>query len=122
MSVIPIQATLKYVNEARTAPQAFADYVKKEINSFIDSGTLPLYPGCNYATNEGKKAWLEAYDFLKNQSPLPAYFLNEGLSLAAEDHAIDMAKTNIFGHNSSDGTSFSKRIERRCGSSYGSCG
>ena len=33
-----------------------------------------------------------------------------------------MAKTNIFGHNSSDGTSFSKRIERRCGASYGSSG
>ena len=58
MSVIPVQETLKYVNDARTAPQSFANHVKKEIDSFLDNSTLPLYPGCNYATNEGKKAWL----------------------------------------------------------------
>jgi uncharacterized protein YkwD len=33
-----------------------------------------------------------------------------------------MAKTNIFGHNSSDGTSFSARITKRCGQAYGSSG
>ena len=42
--------------------------------------------------------------------------------MAAEDHAIDMAKTGIFGHNSSDGRSFTARIEKRCGKAYGSSG
>lgn len=51
MSVIPIQETLKFTNEARTNPSAFANYVKKEIDSFINNSTLPLKPGCNYATN-----------------------------------------------------------------------
>lgn len=33
-----------------------------------------------------------------------------------------MAQTGIFGHNSSNGASFSDRIARRCGQSYGSSG
>ena len=83
---------------------------------------MPLYPGCYYATNEGKGAWTEAYSFLMNQNPLPPYMLNQGLTLTAEDHAIDMAQTGIFGHNSSNGASFSDRITKRCGQSYGSSG
>jgi hypothetical protein len=51
MSVIPVKDTLKYMNEARTNPSGFAKYVKKEIDQFINQSTLPLYPGCNYATN-----------------------------------------------------------------------
>jgi uncharacterized protein YkwD len=42
--------------------------------------------------------------------------------LAAEDHAIDMAVTGIFGHDSSDGKSFMDRIVKRCGQSYGGAG
>jgi len=122
MSVIPVKDTLRYLNEARTNPSGFAQYVKKEIDQFINNSTLPLYPGCNYSTNEGKSAWTEAYNFLLKQKPLPAYELNEGLCLAAEDHAIDMAKTGIFGHNSSNGASFSDRITKRCGQAYGSSG
>lgn len=73
MSAIPVKDTLRYLNEARTNPSGFAQYVKKEIDQFIDNSTLPLYPGCNYSTNEGKKAWTEAYNFLLKQKPLPAY-------------------------------------------------
>lgn len=83
---------------------------------------MPLYPGCNYSTNEGQGAWKEAYSFLMSQKPLPPFALNAGLTLAAEDHAIDMAQTGIFGHNSSNGMSFSDRIAKRCGQAYGSSG
>ena len=49
---------LKYVNQARTNPSDFAEYVKKDLEKFFpDKRTLPLYPGCNYSTNEGKGAW-----------------------------------------------------------------
>lgn len=44
---------------------------------------MPLFPGCNYSTNEGKKAWTEAYNFLIHQKSLPKYELNDGLTLAA---------------------------------------
>jgi uncharacterized protein YkwD len=83
---------------------------------------MPLRPGCNYSTNEGKGAWTEAIAFLEKQAPLPAFKIHKGLSLAAEDHALDMEKTGIFGHNSSNGMSFSDRINRRCAQGYGSSG
>lgn len=80
------------------------------MNTFIDERTLPLKPGCNQSTNEGKSSWREAYNFLLNQKPLQPLKLHKGLCQAAEDHAIDMAKTGLFQHDSSDGKSFSARI------------
>ncbi len=91
------------------------------MDSFIDEESLPLKPNCNYSTNEGKSVWREAYDCMKNQKPLPPYELNEGLNLAAMDHALDMKNNTFFGHTSSNGMSFSQRIQRRCGVVYGAC-
>lgn len=67
-------------------------------------------------TREGKKAWQETIAFLKKQAPLPAFTLHLGLCLSAMDHAIDLVEHDLFGHTSSNGDSFTKRIERRCGS------
>ena len=58
LSVIPDLEILKYTNEARTNPKKFAEYVKKQFGQFIDEKSLPLVPGCNYSTNEGKSVWL----------------------------------------------------------------
>ncbi len=76
MSVVPPEETLKYMNEARTQPSKFAEYVVKELSMFINSTTLPLKPGCNYSTNEGNGAWKEAIEFLKKQQPLAPFILN----------------------------------------------
>ena len=35
--------------------------------------------------------------------------------MTAKDHATDLAKNNIQGHVSSDGSTLTDRIERRCG-------
>jgi hypothetical protein len=83
MSVIPVEDTLRYLNEARTQPKKFAEYVMKEIGTFTSNTQMPLYPGCYYSTNEGKGAWTEAHKFLTTVAPLPAFILNEGLTLAA---------------------------------------
>ena len=69
-SAIPQADLLKYINEARTNPSGFANYVQNEISQFIYDRTLPLYPGMNYATNEGISAWREALTFLQAQTPL----------------------------------------------------
>lgn len=57
MSAIPPEDILRYVNEARTNPTAFANYVKTEMDTFINEWELPLRQGCNYRTNESKKVW-----------------------------------------------------------------
>lgn len=59
MSVVSVDEILRYVNEARTHPKKFAQYIAKELDQFFQDGrTLPLIPGCNYSTNEGKGAWI----------------------------------------------------------------
>lgn len=83
---------------------------------------MPLKPGCNRSTFEGKAAWREAIDFLMKQKPIHPLKLNQGLCLACQDHTADMIKTGVTSHNSSDGSSFSDRIHRRCGKAYGSSG
>lgn len=52
---------------------------------------------------------------MKSFKPTNPLQLNEGLNLAAMDHAMDMKTNNFFDHLSSNGMSFSQRIERRCG-------
>ena len=108
-----------YLNEARTSPIKFSQYVSKEIEQFINSTYLPLTSALKYKTHEGVKAWKEILNFLKSQPSLSPYKINEGLSLAAEDHAIDMAVNNFFGHKSSNGKSLSDRITNRCGPATG---
>ena len=51
MSVLPIEETLKYVNQARTNPKSFAQYVQKDIDSFVDQQRMPLAPNFYYSTN-----------------------------------------------------------------------
>lgn len=114
MSVIPIEETLKYVNEARTQPQKFAQYVQEDINQFVDDRQMPLYPGMMYSTNEGKGAWIEAKRFLDNARSLPPYKLSHPLNVTAKDHALDMERNGVQGHRGSDGSTLTDRIDRRC--------
>lgn len=50
---------------------------------------------------------------LETMNPLPPYKLSKSLTLAAEDHAADMAAHGFQGHSGSDGSSMSDRIYRR---------
>ena len=95
------------------------------MDSFISGKFLPVVIDgftVNMSTFEGKSAWQEAYNFLLKQKPLKALKIHKGMCQAAEDHALDMVKKNFFDHNSSDGTDFSKRIEKRCGKAFGMSG
>lgn len=85
------------------------------MNKFYSDGrTLPLVPGCDFSTNEGKSAWMECYEVLENAKPLPAYKLSKSLSLVAQSHANDMSAHNFMSHQGSDGASMEKRIARFC--------
>ena len=63
-------------------------------------------------THEGGKAHREAVEFLKGQSPLPAFGWDDGLAKAALDHARDIGAAGITGHTGSDGSKMGQRIER----------
>lgn len=98
---------------ARTEPAKFAEFVKDDINSFISDTEMPLYSNCYYRVNESKQTWIECYKFLMSQKPLSPLKLSETLTLAASDHAKDLAKTGMMGHTGSDGSSMADRISRR---------
>ena len=84
------------------------------MGNFINE-KLQNFNGVQVNTLEGKSAYQEAIDYLIKVQPLPPLEWNECLAEAALDHSRDLAKNNIFGHDSSDGTSFGKRIERKAG-------
>ena len=115
MSIIPIEQTLKYLNEARTDPTSFSNYVDNEIKKFTSDNEMPLMPGCNYGVNESVKAWHECKTFLKQQKPMDPFKLSESLNMSALDHATDLAKHNMMGHTGTDGSDLTTRIKRRCG-------
>lgn len=76
MSAIKIEETLSYVNLARTNPTKFAEFIKADIDSFISDTQMPLVPNCYYQVNESKKTWIDCYDFLLKQQPLPPFQLS----------------------------------------------
>jgi hypothetical protein len=63
-------------------------------------------------TFEGIQGVEEAIRFLSVQKPVPALVHSEELSKAAKDHAVDMGKNCLVGHDGSDGSMLSDRIER----------
>lgn len=71
-------------------------------------------PNSFVKTQEGKKAWIEAIEFLKYQQPVPRLIRHSGLDRAAEDHAIDLSKNDLMGSIGSDFSTFASRIKRYC--------
>lgn len=104
----------KYINLARQFPAYYITLIEKQIESFINDKEMPLTEEVIYETNQGKKVWIDAKRFLEKQQTLPPFEIHDGLCFSAKDHAIDLAKNNIFGHTGSDKSTFSERILRYC--------
>ena len=54
----------------------------------------------------------ECYDELRNSESRPMLFPKKGLSQAAKDHVADTGPKGIVGHDGTNGSSMSNRIER----------
>lgn len=59
------------------------------MKSFIED-KLISFNGTRVTAIEGKSAYNEAISFLEKQKPLKPLTLNLALSLAADDHCVDM--------------------------------
>jgi uncharacterized protein YkwD len=106
------QQIVNEMNLARTEPQKYAAFVE-DFKKYYKGNQLTL-PGRNQAllTGEGIAAVDEAIGFLRTAKPLPAMSINRGMSLAAKDHARDLAFKGIQGHRGSDGSSPNARLDR----------
>ncbi len=53
---------------------------------------------------------VNAVNAYRTDSGLPAYNVNQQLTLAAQNHANDMACNNLFGHTGSNGSTIASRV------------
>jgi uncharacterized protein YkwD len=107
------EALFREHNLLRTDPKSYIPHLEEHMNYFKDnilakSGEIPIQ------TNEGKEAFQEAIEFLREQKPVQPLNLDEKLTKAAEDHVADIGPKGIVSHDSSDGKNVSDRIERYC--------
>lgn len=98
-------------NQVRRNPQSFIPKLEAMLrlfdgNVFKKPGKIPL------RTQEGPNAVQECIAFLRTQPPVEELILNDGMSRACQDHANDIGPKGSVSHSGSDGSSFSKRMER----------
>ena len=98
-------------NKIRKDPTSFLPKLKHWSTKFRKN-TLFLLNENPLETFEGLQGVEEAMRFLSVQKPVPELIYSEELSKAAKDHAIDMGENGLIGHDGSDGSLLSDRIER----------
>ncbi len=98
-------------NRLRTDPVAYAEELE-HLKQYFDGKMLRM-PGLPpLVTVEGAAPVREAIATLRSTRPLPPLAPSQGMSLAAKDHAHDLARNNLMGHIGSDRSDPSKRLER----------
>ena len=98
-------------NKIRKDPTSFIPKLKHWSTKFRKN-TLFLLNENPLETFEGLQGIEEAMRFLSVQKAVPELTYSEELSKAAKDHAIDMGENGLIGHDGSDGSLLSDRIER----------
>jgi len=105
------RSVLKELNEARTGPSSYAEKVRNQLSYYRGSvihkpNQIPIQ------TQEGQQAVMECIQYLKKAQRAPELELSSILSRAAQDHCNDIGPKGITGHDGSDGSSMSDRIEK----------
>ena len=98
-------------NKIRKDPKSFISKLKQWETKFRNN-TLFLLNENPLQTHEGVQGVEEAIRFLTVLKPVPELIYNEELSKAAKDHAKDIGENSLAGHDGSDGSMLSDRIER----------
>ena len=98
-------------NKIREDPKSFIIKLKKWAKKFRGK-TLFLLNENPLETFEGINAVEEAIRFLSVQKSVPKLVCSEALSKAALDHAMDIGENNLHGHDGSNGSILSDRIEK----------
>ncbi|MDR1986700.1 MAG: CAP domain-containing protein [Treponema sp.] len=100
------------LNKVRSDPRKYAErYIRPRLAYF--EGNRYAEPGkTTLLTNEGPGAVQECYDALCSSDSAPLLIPSQGMSSAVKDHVLDQGPTGATGHNSSNGASFSARLNR----------
>jgi uncharacterized protein YkwD len=98
-------------NKVRTNPQSYIPIIENYKQRFQGNRVKISY-NTYLITQEGVKPVNEAITFLKSVRPVSALRSSKGMSLGARDHAKDQGPKGATGHNGSDGSNPSARINR----------
>ncbi len=99
-------------SRVRQNPQSYIPVLENYLATMNAQGNIPGGCGhnCTLLTQEGRSAVEEAIGFLRNQSPLGPVSASSDVARAAKAHARDQVHGAV-GHTSSDGSSFSDRLD-----------
>lgn len=99
-------------SRVRQNPQSYIPILENYLDTMNAQGGIPGGCGrnCTLLTQEGRSAVEEAINFLRNQSPLGPVSASSDVARAAKAHARDQVHGAV-GHTSSDGSSFSDRLD-----------
>lgn len=116
---------LHELSRARSKPQDVAEALRNRLPLFKGKDYYPADRGgkTSVVTKEGQAAVRDGIAYLEKSAPLLplADSLVQGLSLAADDHLHDLGERGAIGHQGSDGSTSSERMNRY-GSWSGKCG
>lgn len=103
---------LAEVNLARTAPRAYAGFLREFRGMF--RGKYFVQPGSDtrMQTNEGVKAVDEAIKVLSRQKPLPPLAWSKGLAAAAAELTKEQGESGAIGHGGVQSPGMRERIDR----------
>lgn len=109
-------ALVEQVSWARTHPQDDITVLRERLPRYKGKELSPAtgQSSVTIVTKEGAAAVKDALRFLASQAPIGGVgaVSEEGLELAAADHAADIGATGAASHASSDGTSPADRARR----------
>ena len=98
-------------NKIRKDPKSYLPKLRQWVTKFRKK-TLYLINENPLETFEGVQGVEEAIRFLTVKNPVPELIYSDELSRAAKDHAKDIGENSLAGHEGSDGSMLSDRIER----------
>jgi len=105
------------LNMVRSNPKKYAELYIQPMLKYFNENKYSEPGKTTIITQEGAVSVQECIEELSQAASIGILTFEKGLYLAAKDHAMDLSKTGLTGHEGSDGSKLRDRVNR-----YGNAG